>query len=158
MTIQISFIALICIIVIYLAFKDYYKIPDIEKLRKMISDTNIESISITSIFFKTKKIEISNQREIPNVLVLPDKVKIPKPIQEVKSKWIGTFYLMNEENNQPYVKLGQIIKPGDCVGHIISMNLKTEVISEISGKIVGLAIGNNNPIDYGRTIMYVEEL
>ncbi|SVD15249.1 uncharacterized protein METZ01_LOCUS368103, partial [marine metagenome] len=63
----------------------------------------------------------------------------------IKSSMIGTFYRSSGPDKDPYVNVGDLIKPGNVICIIEAMKLFNEIESEVSGKIVKVLVDDNSP-------------
>lgn len=75
---------------------------------------------------------------------------------EIKSPMIGTFYKTPNPDSDPFVKVGDSVKPGDPVCIIEAMKLFNEIESEVSGKIVQILVENAQPVEYDQPLFLVD--
>ncbi|MBM4176277.1 MAG: acetyl-CoA carboxylase biotin carboxyl carrier protein [Ignavibacteria bacterium] len=76
---------------------------------------------------------------------------------EVKSPIVGTFYRAPSPDAEPYIKVGDVVSPGQVLCIIEAMKLMNEIESEVSGKIVKILIDNAKPVEYGQTLFLVDK-
>lgn len=74
----------------------------------------------------------------------------------VKSPMVGTFYRSAGPDKEPFVKVGDVIKPGQVLCIIEAMKLFNEIESEVSGKVVKILIDNAKPVEYDQPLFLVE--
>ena len=74
----------------------------------------------------------------------------------VKSPMIGTFYRSASPEADPFVKVGDEVKPGDVVCIIEAMKLFNEIESEVSGKIVKVLVDDQTPVEYDQPLFLVD--
>ena len=74
----------------------------------------------------------------------------------VKSPMIGTFYLSASPEMDAFVKVGDVVKPGDVVCIIEAMKLFNEIESEVSGKIVKVLVDDQTPVEYDQPLFLVD--
>jgi acetyl-CoA carboxylase biotin carboxyl carrier protein len=74
----------------------------------------------------------------------------------VKSPMIGTFYRSAGPDVDPFVKVGDTIKPGDVLCIVEAMKLFNEIESEVSGKIVKVLVDDQTPIEYDQPLFLVD--
>ena len=74
----------------------------------------------------------------------------------VKSPMIGTFYRSSNPDSAPFVKVGDVVKPGDAVCIIEAMKLFNEIESEVSGKIVQVLVEDAQPVEYDQPLFLVD--
>lgn len=73
----------------------------------------------------------------------------------VKSPIVGTFYEASSPGAEPFVKVGDAIRPGKVLCIIESMKLMNEIEAEISGVIVKRLVENGQPVEFGETLFLV---
>jgi acetyl-CoA carboxylase biotin carboxyl carrier protein len=71
---------------------------------------------------------------------------------------VGTFYKASSPTAEPFVKVGQIIKPGDVLCIIEAMKLMNEIESDMAGKITSICVENGKAIEYGEPLFTIEPL
>jgi len=74
----------------------------------------------------------------------------------VKSPMIGTFYRSASPEMDAFVKVGDVVKPGDVVCIIEAMKLFNEIESEVSGKIVKVLVDDQTPVEYDQPLFLVD--
>lgn len=74
----------------------------------------------------------------------------------VKSPMIGTFYRSSSPDKDPFVNVGDTIKPGKVICIIEAMKLFNEIESEVSGKIVKMLIDDSTPVEYDQPLFLVD--
>ncbi|HZG00089.1 MAG TPA: acetyl-CoA carboxylase biotin carboxyl carrier protein [Chitinophagales bacterium] len=74
----------------------------------------------------------------------------------VKSPMVGTFYRSAGPDKENFVKVGDVIKPGQVLCIIEAMKLFNEIESEVSGKVVKILVDNAKPVEYDQPLFLVE--
>jgi acetyl-CoA carboxylase biotin carboxyl carrier protein len=74
----------------------------------------------------------------------------------VKSPIVGTFYESSSPGSDPFVKVGDAIRPGKVLCIIESMKLMNEIEAEVSGTIVQRLVENGQPVEFGETLYLVK--
>ncbi len=74
----------------------------------------------------------------------------------INSPMIGTFYRRPSPDKDVFVKVGDVIKPGDVVCIIEAMKLFNEIESEVSGKVVKVLVDDQSPVEYDQPLFIVE--
>ncbi len=75
---------------------------------------------------------------------------------EIRSPMVGTFYRSSSPEKPPYIKVGDSIQQGSVVCIIEAMKLFNEIESEITGKIVKVAVEDATPVEYDQVLFLVE--
>ncbi len=73
----------------------------------------------------------------------------------VKSPIVGTFYEAPSPGAPPFVRVGDIVKPGDVLCIIESMKLMNEIEAEIAGTVVTRFVNNAQPVEYGEALFAI---
>lgn len=79
-----------------------------------------------------------------------------RPLVEIKSPTVGTFYAKPNPDAQPYIKVGSKVTPTMVVCLIEAMKLYNEVLAECSGTIVEILVDNQQPVEYGQVLFRVD--
>lgn len=73
----------------------------------------------------------------------------------VKSPIVGTFYASASPGAEPFVNVGDVVKPGQVLCIVESMKLMNEIESEVAGTIIARLVENGAPVEYGATLFTV---
>jgi acetyl-CoA carboxylase biotin carboxyl carrier protein len=79
----------------------------------------------------------------------------PENLTYVTSPIVGTFYESGAPGAAPFVKIGDVVSPGQVLCIIESMKLMNEIESEVSGVIVSKLVENGRPVEYGEALFAV---
>ncbi|MCS7297979.1 MAG: acetyl-CoA carboxylase biotin carboxyl carrier protein [Bacteroidia bacterium] len=82
----------------------------------------------------------------------------PRKVEYIRSPMVGTFYRRPSPEKEPYVKVGDIVQPGQVVCIIEAMKLFNEIQSEIAGKIVRILVEDGQAVEYDQPLFEVEPL
>ncbi|MCK4673306.1 acetyl-CoA carboxylase biotin carboxyl carrier protein [candidate division WOR-3 bacterium] len=147
------------------------KFKDIEKLVKILENSLVAEIEITDLLGRKIKIsKLTNNTNPPSLSVttapVVQETKIEKEksaestenLVVIKSPIVGTFYISSAPDAPPYVKVGDIVKPGQVVCIVEAMKLMNEIESDVAGKIVKILAKNEDPIEYNQELFLVEPL
>lgn len=83
-------------------------------------------------------------------------VEAEASMYELRSKWIGFFTRLNPKTGESYLKLRDMVKEGDIVGHVRVLGVLQDLKSEKSGKLKEVLIEEGQPIEYGQPVMRFE--
>jgi acetyl-CoA carboxylase biotin carboxyl carrier protein len=79
-----------------------------------------------------------------------------RPLLEVKSSMIGTFYNREKPELPPYVEVGTRVSPRTVVGLLEAMKLFNEVYAECSGVVAEVLVENGQFVEYGQVLFRVD--
>ena len=74
----------------------------------------------------------------------------------IKSPMIGTFYRSASPDKDPYLNIGDSIKPGKVICIVEAMKLFNEIEAEISGTIVKVLADDSSPVEYDQPLFLVD--
>ncbi|MEE8597710.1 MAG: acetyl-CoA carboxylase biotin carboxyl carrier protein [bacterium] len=147
------------------------KFKDIEKLVKILENSLVAEIEMTDLLGRKIKIsKLTNNTNPPSLsvttapVVQETKIEKDKPAEStenlvvIKSPIVGTFYISSAPDAPPYIKVGDIVKPGQVVCIVEAMKLMNEIESDVAGKIVKILAKNEDPIEYNQELFLVEPL
>ncbi len=99
----------------------------------------------------SKKVTLANSSV--DVISKATEVEVIDETIDITSHWIGYFYRGVKKADKPAVKLRDIVKKGDQVGIVVTMNVVHNIISEIEGKLIDVLVENGDAVQYGQPIM-----
>lgn len=73
-----------------------------------------------------------------------------------ESPMMGVFYRSPTPDDPPFIIVGDTIGVGQTIGLIEAMKVYSELPSEVSGRVVEIAIENGKMVRQGQPILYVE--
>lgn len=73
----------------------------------------------------------------------------------VKSPIVGTFYEAPSPDASPFIKVGDVVKPGDVLCIIESMKLMNEIEAEVGGTVISKLVSNAQPVEYGEALFAI---
>jgi len=85
-----------------------------------------------------------------------DKAEEESKYVVVKSPMIGTFYRSPAPDKDPFLSVGDTIKPGKIICIIEAMKLFNEIEAEMSGKIVKVLAEDASPVEYDQPLFLVD--
>src|SRR5207248_150674 len=74
--------------------------------------------------------------------------KPAKPLHEIKSQLVGTFYVAAKPGAPPLVKVGDHVTPTTVVGIIEAMKIFNEVTGDCTGIIKEICVENQQPVEF----------
>jgi acetyl-CoA carboxylase biotin carboxyl carrier protein len=82
----------------------------------------------------------------------PPPAKSKDSLIYVKSPIVGTFYESASPDSDPFVKIGDRVKPGKVLCIIEAMKLMNEIPAEIAGVIETKEVINGKSVEYGEAL------
>ena len=153
------------------------KVKEIRDLIDYIKSTGLEEVNIETETFKIKikrSSEVVSQPQFSPPTILPQslpkqslepndegaatsrKIEDDKKYISIKSPMIGTIYMAPNPESPNFIKLGDVIKPGDTVCVVEAMKLFNEIEAEISGTVVKILAENANPVEYDQPLFLID--
>ncbi len=74
----------------------------------------------------------------------------------VTSPFVGTFYRAPSPDGDPFVEVGDAIRPGQVLCIVEAMKLMNEIEAEVEGTIVEVLVENGKAVEYGDRLFRVE--
>ncbi|RLE15528.1 acetyl-CoA carboxylase biotin carboxyl carrier protein [Candidatus Aerophobetes bacterium] len=142
---------------------------DLEELKKII--TIFESSSLSELEIEEKGVrfrlvkkgaaskvsppELAPEERTEKAVAKPE-VEPEKEEVLVKSPLVGTFYRARSPGEDPFVEVGQYIRPGQTLCIIEAMKVMNEVTSEVAGKVKKILVENGHPVEYDQELFVIE--
>ncbi|MCK4518804.1 MAG: acetyl-CoA carboxylase biotin carboxyl carrier protein [Candidatus Omnitrophica bacterium] len=143
-------------------------LKEIEEMIKLMNENKLCEIEIekNGLKIRLKKEGISVKRTVEEPAAREGHKQQPlektgkdaggKKIIEIKAPMIGTFFRSPAPDVQPFVEVGQTVKPDDVLCIIEAMKLMNEIKSEAAGKIIKILGENGGSVEYGQVIFLLE--
>jgi acetyl-CoA carboxylase biotin carboxyl carrier protein len=146
-------------------------VKEIKKIYQIFMHEGIDNIEIQNgddrVSFSIGKIPLTKKE---TALALKNEMKTteqpaaeqaeePKAVSniyELKSNWIGFFTRLNPKTGESYLKLRDVVKKGDIVGHVRVLGVLQDLRVENGGKLKEVLIEEGQPIEYGQPVMRFE--
>jgi biotin carboxyl carrier protein len=71
----------------------------------------------------------------------------PPDVTRIEASMVGVFH-----ESAPIVTVGQEVRAGDILGAIEALALRNEVRSPVDGPVVGVAVEDGQPVEYGQLL------
>ncbi|MGC8764912.1 MAG: acetyl-CoA carboxylase biotin carboxyl carrier protein [Brevinematia bacterium] len=140
-------------------------IDEIKRLFKIFEGEDVGEIELRNkdraIRMKLKRKEEKKKIEKPvEIKKEPqpetEKKPVEPPIYEVKSNWIGYFTRINPKTGENYVKLRDVVKKSDILGHVSVLGVLQDIKAEKGGKIKEILVEEGLAVEYGQPLMRIE--
>ncbi|MBR1618252.1 acetyl-CoA carboxylase biotin carboxyl carrier protein [bacterium] len=146
-----------------------YEIEYIEKIAKIVSENSLteitledgeQAISIRKETNLVQPVQAVTTQSVPTQQIQAPKqeeISAPQPkATAITSPMVGAFYAAPAPGAKPFVKVGDVVSPGQVVCIVEAMKLMNEIESEVSGKITQICVEDGQSVEYGQILMYVE--
>lgn len=70
----------------------------------------------------------------------------------VRSPVVGTFWTRPAPGEPPFVKVGDVVQPGQVLGIVESMKVMNEVRAERPGVVEEILVEEGEPVEYGQPL------
>jgi acetyl-CoA carboxylase biotin carboxyl carrier protein len=74
----------------------------------------------------------------------------------VTAPLVGTFYRAPSPTGEPFVKIGDVVEPGQPLAIVEAMKLLNNITSEHKGKVVAIHVDNGDIVEYGQALLDLE--
>ena len=79
-----------------------------------------------------------------------------KPLLEIKSPMVGTYYSRPAPDKPDYVALGARVAPSTVVCKLEAMKIFTDLTADLSGTVVEICVKNGEAVDFNRVLFRVD--
>ncbi len=151
---------------------------DIRKVKKLIE--LLDESGIAEIEIKEGEESVRISRYSPSAPAAPVAVAAPAPVAvaaaaaapaaapiaapepeedgyEVVAPMVGTFYAAASAGAAPYVQVGDRVNEGDTLCIIEAMKMMNQIEAEVSGVIKSIRVQNGEPVEYGQTLVVIDQ-
>ena len=145
-------------------------IRKIKTLIEMLEESNLKEIEVSQ---GDESVRISKQSKNTNIvendLATINQIDTGNAIHEqnenkdiihngneVKSPIVGTFYRKPSPESEPFINVGDLVKKGDVLCIVEAMKMMNEIKSEYDGKIISIEINDEQPVEFGQTIIVIQ--
>tara|TARA_B100000609_G_C17168655_1_gene410365 strand:- start:513 stop:947 length:435 start_codon:yes stop_codon:yes gene_type:complete len=142
-------------------------IRKIKTLIEMLEESNLNEIEVSQGEESVRISKSSNQNNFVSNAPLNNDININSSSNEIKdnhelrgnlvtSPIVGTFYRKPSPDQEPFVKVGDIVNKGDVLCIIEAMKMMNEIKSDFDGKIISIEVDDAQPVEFGQTIIVIE--
>ncbi|MFI2811788.1 MULTISPECIES: acetyl-CoA carboxylase biotin carboxyl carrier protein [Microbulbifer] len=73
----------------------------------------------------------------------------------IKSPMVGTFYAASSPGAEPFVKVGQQVKPGDVVCIVEAMKMMNQIEADKAGTIESILVEDGQPVEFDQPLVTI---
>jgi len=139
----------------------------VKKIIKIVEQSDISELTVQEGELKISVSKNSGRQMVSMAAPPPAPVYNYNPLAgapvsndgyyEIKSPIVGTFYKASAPDADPFVKEGDMVKPGAVLCIVEAMKLMNEIESDVSGKIVKILVENASPVEYNQPLFLIEK-
>lgn len=137
----------------------------IEKVISIMKDNELTEAVLEdenkSLYIRTNGFTpvINVSKKEPEALDCPkeEQIEPQKKLIPIVSNMIGLYFGKPSPMEQPFVKVGDKVKRGQTVCIIETIKLMNKIVSDVEGTVKEICIEDGKPVEYGQTIMYIEQ-
>jgi acetyl-CoA carboxylase biotin carboxyl carrier protein len=87
--------------------------------------------------------------------VAPDGNATPNIIS-VTAPLVGTFYRAPSPQAEPFVRIGEVVSPGQTLAIVEAMKLMNNITAEHGGKVVAIHANNGDVVEFAQPLLDLE--
>ena len=138
----------------------------IQKVIDIMKNNEITEVSLEdeeqSLYIRkdgfTSTVEQKPIKEVKSPIKQDDEQKKEsKKLVPIVSNMIGIYFSKPSPGEKPFVQVGDKIKAGQTICIIETIKLMNKITSDVSGTVKEICIEDSKPVEYGQTIMYIEQ-
>ena len=150
-------------------------IRKVKKLIELLDESGIaeieitegeESVRISRYAAGTPAAPMAYAAPAPVAAAAPVAVEASAPVAaaepeedgyEVAAPMVGTFYASASPGASPYVQVGDRVNEGDTLCIIEAMKMMNQIEADVSGVIKSIRVQNGEPVEYGQTLVVIDQ-
>jgi acetyl-CoA carboxylase biotin carboxyl carrier protein len=74
----------------------------------------------------------------------------------IKAPLVGTFYRAGQPGADPFVKVGDVVEPGQTVAIVEAMKLMNQVQSDVKGTVAEILVEDGQWVEFEQVLIYLE--
>jgi len=74
----------------------------------------------------------------------------------VTSPFVGTFYRSPSPGAEPFVKIGDVVEPGQTLAVIEAMKLLNNITAEVRAKVLAVHVDNGDVVEFAQPLLDLE--
>lgn len=134
---------------------------DIRKYAGLMQELGLTGLEITEDN-KVVRLERTAPAVTKETVVASAPVAVAEPAKasedyiSVTSPIVGVFYAAPAENAEPYVSIGDRVKPGQILCIVEAMKLMNEITAEEEGQIAEICVTNGQVVEFGTELFRIK--
>lgn len=99
---------------------------------------------------------IASAAPVTPISTAPIPAAVVHNYHEVKSPFVGTFYLSSAPGKPPYCQVGSKVKKGQTLCIIEAMKIMNQIEADADGEVVEICCDNENLVEYNQTLFKLQ--
>lgn len=122
---------------------------DLEEIRRLCALMREEDLVELTVEEEGRRITLRRRGEprVPAPAMPPKEEGIL-----VRSPVVGTFWIRPAPGEPPFVKVGDLVQPGQVLCIVEAMKVMNEVRAEVAGVVVEILAEEGDPVEYGQPL------
>lgn len=122
---------------------------DLEEIRRLCALMREEDLVELTVEEEGRRITLRRRGEprVPTPAMPPKEEGII-----VRSPVVGTFWIRPAPGEPPFVKVGDLVQPGQVLCIVEAMKVMNEVRTEVAGVVVEILAEEGDPVEYGQPL------
>ncbi|MCS7240377.1 MAG: acetyl-CoA carboxylase biotin carboxyl carrier protein [Candidatus Bipolaricaulota bacterium] len=122
---------------------------DLEEIRRLCALMREEELVELTLEEEGRRITL---RRAPGARVPAPLVPEKKEGIIVRSPVVGTFWIRPAPGEPPFVKVGDLVQPGQVLCIVEAMKVMNEVRAEVAGVVEEILAEEGEPVEYGQPL------
>jgi acetyl-CoA carboxylase biotin carboxyl carrier protein len=142
---------------------EYIAVEQLRHLVSLIDQSDVAELEVTYaakktrlVLRKAKALAGATQSEI---LSLGEEIATSLQQQEppctIRAHLVGIFQCWSKSKDKPLVAVGDIIKEGQHVGVVRSLDIPNEIEAPVTGRVLEILVQDGELVEYGQALMTV---
>jgi len=121
---------------------------DLEELRRLCALMREEGLVELTLEEGGRRVTLRRALQAPAPAAPPP----PAEGLIVRSPVVGTFWIRPAPGEPPFVKVGDLVQPGQVLCIVEAMKVMNEVRAEVAGVVEEILVEEGDPVEYGQPL------
>ncbi len=148
----------------------------LKKLLEIFAESDVEELELEHSFWRGTRVRISRrpQPEAETPSFPPASTPDPAPLAAnlaaddppaavpsaeelhvIAAPLVGTFFHSPSPETEPFVQVGDRVRPGQVVCIIEAMKIMNEITADIEGEIVEILVASASPVEFDQPLLKI---
>jgi len=143
---------------------DEISVEQLERLVHLLDESDVSEIEVKRVSLgtrlmlrKAKVYDGSNvAAAVSHAPIMEESTPPVDTKHTVVAPLVGIFHVWAKPKGSPLVAVGDVVKVGQRVGTIQSLNVLNEVETQVAGRVVEISVRDGQPVEYGQPLMTID--